>query len=279
MEWAILASLYRLDAWSWSERATDASGWLGASDLPDGIAELDTNVSPAGIARWAIADILMDFNPHLMENTLASLNPSQMNAMLDLVADRIIAAEPELSQADRDLGDGDHGLGMKRGMEAAKEALAALPSDAHCSDTLIAFGKAMTSAMGGASGVVFGTLFRAGGKAIKGKEGDFDSAALALMLTAAMEAIMARGGAKPGDKTMLDALVPAKAKAATLQDQPLSATLPEVAQAAEDGRDASKDLIATMGRAKTLGERSLGFPDAGACSVAIILRTMADYCS
>lgn len=205
-----------------------------------------------------------------------SLNPAEAKAMLHRVADVIIESEPLLSQADRDLGDGDHGLGMQRGMRAAKEALDAEESFDEAGKVFATMGKAMMSSMGGASGVVFGSMFRAGGKAMKG-ETDLTSAGLAATLSAAAESVMQRGGAKLGDKTMLDALIPAAEKAAEVSGQPLHEALGAIADAAEAGKEASKDLIATMGRAKTLGERSLGFPDAGACSVSIILRTMADF--
>ena len=204
-----------------------------------------------------------------------TLTPSEAKAMLHAVADAIIAAEPLLSQADRDLGDGDHGIGMSRGMNAAKEALDAEEFEG-VDKVFATVGKAMMSSMGGASGVVFGTMYRAGGKAMKG-ETDLTTAGLAETLAAAAVAISDRGGAKAGDKTMLDALIPAAEKAAEVKDQPLSESLATIADAAEAGRDASKALIATMGRAKTLGERSIGFPDAGACSVAIMLRTMSDF--
>jgi dihydroxyacetone kinase-like protein len=206
-----------------------------------------------------------------------SISPEQTRAMLLLVADRIIAAEPELSEADRRLGDGDHGIGMQRGMEAAKLKLAETPGDATVADLFGAAGMAMMSSMGGASGVVFGSLFRAGTKALKDSPERFDSAGLAALLQAATETIMKRGGAKPGDKTMLDALVPAAEASAGLTALPISEALDQAAAASEKGRDDSCAMVATMGRAKTLGERSVGHPDAGACSVAIILRSMADF--
>lgn len=204
-----------------------------------------------------------------------SLTPAEAKAMLHRVADAIIEAEPLLSQADRDLGDGDHGIGMARGMNAAKEALDAEEFEG-VDKVFKAVGQAMMSSMGGASGVVFGTMFRAGGKAMKG-ETTLTASGLAETLSAAAAGIADRGGAKPGDKTMLDALVPAAEKAAEVRDQPLHSALSAIADAAEAGKEASKDLIATMGRAKTLGERSVGFPDAGAVSVSIILRTMSDF--
>ncbi|MDH4454404.1 MAG: dihydroxyacetone kinase subunit DhaL [Verrucomicrobiota bacterium] len=203
------------------------------------------------------------------------LSPNQVRLMMLRVADAIIEAEPLLSQADRDLGDGDHGLGMKRGMEAVKAQLEPMePSSVE--QVFVSTGTAMMTSMGGASGAIFGTVFRAGGKALAGRA-VFDSEGLALLLEAALEGVMKRGGAKPGDKTMIDAVAPAAAKARESITLPLPTALTAVAAAAEAGKEASKAMIAQFGRAKTLGEACLGFPDAGACSVVIMLSTMRDY--
>ena len=203
------------------------------------------------------------------------LSPNQVRLMMLRVADAIIEAEPLLFQADRDLGDGDHGLGMKRGMEAVKAQLEPMePSSVE--QVFVSTGTAMMTSMGGASGAIFGTVFRAGGKALAGRA-VFDSEGLALLLEAALEGVMKRGGAKPGDKTMIDAVAPAAAKARESITLPLPTALTAVAAAAEAGKEASKAMIAQFGRAKTLGEACLGFPDAGACSVVIMLSTMRDY--
>ncbi|HBJ85002.1 MAG: dihydroxyacetone kinase subunit DhaL [Prosthecobacter sp.] len=203
------------------------------------------------------------------------LSPNQVRLMMLRVADAIIEAEPMLSQADRDLGDGDHGLGMKRGMEAVKAQLEPMePSSIE--QVFVTTGTAMMTSMGGASGAIFGTVFRAGGKALTGRDA-FASEGLALLLEAALEGVMKRGGAKPGDKTMIDAVAPAAAKARESITLPLPAALTAVAAAAEAGKEASKAMIAQFGRAKTLGEACIGFPDAGACSVVIMLNTMRDY--
>lgn len=203
------------------------------------------------------------------------LKPNQVRLMMMQVAEAIIVAEPMLSQADRDLGDGDHGLGMKRGMEAVKTQLGGLdPSSVE--QVFVTTGTAMMTSMGGASGAIFGTVFRAGGKALAGRA-TFDSEGLALLLEAALEGVMKRGGAKPGDKTMIDAVAPAAAKARESIGLSLTDALKAVAQAAADGTEASKAMIAQFGRAKTLGEACLGFPDAGALSVTIMLSTMRDY--
>ena len=203
-----------------------------------------------------------------------TLSKDEVKDMLLLVADRIIENEPMLSEADRNLGDGDHGFGMKRGMEAVKEKLAGGVDSIE--KAFANTGMAMMSSMGGASGAIFGTLWRNGGKALAGREA-FDSQALADLIKAGLEGVMARGGAKPGDKTMIDALHPAMLKAEEVAGQPLPEAITAVAQAATDGREASKAMIATMGRAKTLGEQSIGFPDAGACSVVVIFDAMKEY--
>jgi dihydroxyacetone kinase-like protein len=206
-----------------------------------------------------------------------SLSIEETAAMMVSVADKIIESEPILTDADRALGDGDHGVGMERGMKAVKEKLAE-GGFASVDKVFMAVGMAMMSSMGGASGAIFGTLFRGGGKAIGASE-TLDAAGLARLLNVGCEGVMQRGGAKPGDKTMIDALAPAGSKAAELEGGPLDLALDAAAAAAEAGRDASEAMIATMGRAKTLGEASIGKPDAGAVSVAIILRQMADFVS
>jgi len=203
------------------------------------------------------------------------LKPNQVRLMMLQVADAIIAAEPMLSQADRDLGDGDHGLGMQRGMEAVKKQLEPMEPTS-VEQVFVTTGTAMMTSMGGASGAIFGTVYRAGGKALAGRD-SFDSEGLALLLEAALEGVMKRGGAKPGDKTMIDAVAPAAAKARESVALPLNEALQAVAAAAEAGKEVSKDMIAQFGRAKTLGEACLGFPDAGACSVVIMLITMRDF--
>lgn len=196
--------------------------------------------------------------------------------MLLFTADRVIAAEPELSAADRALGDGDHGLGMQRGMKAVQAKLADLPADATIEQLFMTTGMAMLSSMGGASGALFGTLFRAGGKAVGGSE-SLDGPGLAGFFNAALEGVQTRGKAKPGDKTMIDALAPAASAAVAQGAAGVGQVAAAAAKAAAEGRDASKDLVATMGRAKSLGQGSIGHPDAGACSVAIICQAFADH--
>ncbi len=203
------------------------------------------------------------------------LNKEDVKAMLLLAADRIITAEPELSEADRNLGDGDHGLGMQRGMTAVKEKLNA--GEAETIDKSFAnTGMAMMSSMGGASGAIFGTFFRNGGKALSGKE-SFDAEGLAVFLRAGVDGVKSRGGAAVGDKTVVDAMEPAAVKAAEVSTLSLPEAITAVAAAAEGGLEASKALVAKFGRAKTLGDGCIGFPDAGAMSVTVIINAFKDY--
>ena len=204
-----------------------------------------------------------------------NLDLSDTIEMVKQVALSIIDSEPLLTDADRNLGDGDHGLGMERGMKAVIEKIES-SSFNQISDVFKSAGMAMMSSMGGASGALFGTLFRNGGKALDGKE-TLNSEGLKSFLNAANEGVKSRGGASPGDKTMIDALEPAAQKASENISLPLYELISLVSQAADKGKEESKDMIATMGRAKTLGERSLGHPDAGACSVAIILKSMSEF--
>lgn len=204
----------------------------------------------------------------------ASLTKDEVKAMLILACDRIIAAEPMLSEADRNLGDGDHGLGMQRGMNAAKEKLA--PEIDSIEKTFSTVGMAMMSSMGGASGAIFGTYFRNGGKALAGKE-TFDAAGLAAFLKAGVDGVKQRGSAAVGDKTCVDAMEPAAVKAEEVAGLPLNEAIQAVADAAVAGKEASKAMVAKFGRAKTLGEACIGFPDAGACSVVVIIEAFRDF--
>ena len=205
----------------------------------------------------------------------ASLSKDEVKAMLILACERVIAAEPMLSEADRNLGDGDHGLGMQRGMTAAKEKLEAADAES-IEKAFSSVGMAMMSSMGGASGAIFGTFFRNGGKALAGKDA-FDAAGLAAFLKAGVDGVKQRGGAAVGDKTCVDAMEPAANKAAEVVGQSLPEAIQAVTDATIAGKDASKAMIAKFGRAKTLGEACIGFPDAGACSVVVIIEAFRDF--
>ncbi|UJF18486.1 dihydroxyacetone kinase subunit L [Vibrio sp. SS-MA-C1-2] len=195
--------------------------------------------------------------------------------MMLLVANKMVSSEPHLTKLDQAIGDGDHGIGMERGFSAVSELLSSDYQPENVSKLMIKIGSTMMATMGGASGAIFGTLFRAGGKAIKGKN-ELDIPTFSLFLDAGLEAIYQRGGAKPGDKTMIDALVVAMNKSKQLTGN-FEDNIQELATIAMNGAESTKQMIATTGKAKTLGERSLGHPDPGAVSMALILEFMAEF--
>lgn len=203
------------------------------------------------------------------------MNGDAVKAMMEAAARAIIANVDVLSEADRATGDGDHGVGMRRGFEAALDALAGLTSPTP-EQVMKAVGTAIMAKGGGASGAIFGTLFRSGAKALERKT-DLDGAGLAAFLATASEAVQKRGGVTVGQKTMVDALAPAAEAASGVAD--LKEALSRAATAAEQGVEATKGMLATTGKARSLGERSLGHIDPGALSVSIILRAMRDHIS
>lgn len=195
-----------------------------------------------------------------------------VKAMMLAVAQAIIDNVDVLSEADRATGDGDHGVGMRRGFEAAQDAIMALQAPTP-EQVMKAAGTAIMAKGGGASGAIFGTLFRAGSKALEGKD-RLDAAGFAQFLAVASEAVQKRGGVITGQKTMVDALAPAAV--ASADGSSLAESMSRAAQAAEAGVEATRHMLATTGKARSLGERSLGHIDPGALSVSIILRAMRD---
>lgn len=204
----------------------------------------------------------------------AGLGATDAVAMLQAVARAVIDRVDVLTDADLAIGDGDHGIGMRRGFEAALVALDAGPATIDAA--FRSAGMAIMAHTGGAAGAVFGTLFTSGAKAFAGAE-QVDADGMRRFLAAAQEGVAKRGGVTEGQKTMLDAL--AQAARACGDTASLAACLAAAAQGAEAGVEATKAMIATTGKARSLGERSLGHPDPGAISVAIILSAMRDFVS
>lgn len=207
------------------------------------------------------------------------MNVIETKALLLYTAEKMVDSEPMLTELDLKIGDGDHGLGMQRGFAAVRDLLkseSCQPKD--IGELFLTAGTKMMASMGGASGAIFGTLFRAGGKAIAGQE-TFNADVLSQFLTAGSAAVFARGGAKPGDKTMMDALVAAEKQAELVKNDGLKEALASVAKAAEEGAESTRNQVAVFGRAKSLGERSLGYVDPGAVSMSLILKYMTEFVS
>ncbi|HXM03714.1 MAG TPA: dihydroxyacetone kinase subunit DhaL [Chthoniobacterales bacterium] len=183
-----------------------------------------------------------------------------------------------LSEIDGAIGDGDHGINMSKGFALAKTRLA--EQTISVSDGLALIGKTLMTEIGGAMGPIYGTFFIQMSLQAKNKPA-IDAEVFGAMLAAARKGVEELGGAKPGDKTIMDTLVPAQEKyqAATGTGSSFGQALQEMAGAAESGKDSTRDLVARIGRASRLGERSRGTLDAGATSCALILRTFANVLS
>jgi len=195
--------------------------------------------------------------------------------LTELGAD-IRAQADHLTQLDAAIGDGDHGINMHRGFDAVGKALAAQDGSVPPGKILVLAGKTLVSTVGGASGPLWGSFFRAAGRSL-GDAPSFEAPALADALDAGIKSVQDLGAAVAGDKTMVDALLPA---AAALRDGlsgggTVAAALDAAATAAEQGARATVPLQARKGRASYLGERSVGHEDPGAASAALVLRALA----
>ncbi|KPC60963.1 dihydroxyacetone kinase [Streptomyces chattanoogensis] len=171
-----------------------------------------------------------------------------------------------LTELDSAIGDADHGNNMQRGFVAVVKVLEADRPEAP-GGVLVAAGRQLISSVGGASGPLYGSLLRRSGKAL-GEAAQVTREELRAGLQAGVDAVAQLGGAAPGDKTMLDALVPAVAA--------LGTSFEEAATAAEEGALATVPMLARKGRASYLGERSIGHQDPGATSSALLFAALAE---
>jgi len=182
-------------------------------------------------------------------------------------ADAIEAARDELCRLDAAAGDGDHGVTMALAARAVRQALEGAP-DASDRELLVKIATAMGS-VGGASGPIYASGLLAIANTLDGlPAGPMTAPKMLALGEAAENAISALGHARPGDKTILDALHPAVEALRKGQD------LGAAARAAREGAEATTEMVAAVGRASRLGERSRGFADPGATSLALILESM-----
>lgn len=205
------------------------------------------------------------------------MTTKQVREMLLACADRIIRNEPYLTKVDSEIGDGDHGIGMKNGMQAAKAYLEKAEDEKNVYALYANMAEVMQEAMGGASGMIFSTLF-AGNAAEKAPAEVIQPAELANQMKDGLKAIQDLGHAQVGDKTMVDALSPAVdamlANCDSFEEMFLAGK-----EAAFEGMEKTKDYVARFGRAKSLMERAIGHQDAGATSTWLIFVEMYDYIS
>ncbi|MCC7281758.1 MAG: dihydroxyacetone kinase subunit L [Acetobacteraceae bacterium] len=194
------------------------------------------------------------------------MDQQQRARLVRAVAGAVIAAADHLTALDQAIGDGDHGVNMKRGCEAVLGDLDAITAKP-LPDMLKAIGMALVMKVGGASGPLYGTLFLELGKALPGAPARGD---VACAFASAIRGVMARGKSEPGQKTMLDVLVPTAAALAGGAD---GAALKA---AAGDAAAATVPMQAIRGRASFLGPRSVGHMDPGAASSALMIKALVD---
>ncbi len=207
-----------------------------------------------------------------------TLTRDQLVALLDSVAADMIRDKDELTTLDAELGDGDLGRTTEWGFTAIREALAGeAGAEPDMGKLLFKCGKAFADKAPSSFGALMGAAFMKGGMALKGKT-TAELADIAGAVQTALDALMERGGAKLGDKTMLDAMHPAiQAMRAQSADAALGAFFEAAAQAAQRGAEETQHMQSQIGRASWQGERSAGKMDPGARAIAMMLAAAARH--
>jgi phosphoenolpyruvate---glycerone phosphotransferase subunit DhaL len=209
---------------------------------------------------------------HIMSEVIT---PPQMLQAMEAVCDIIEDRKDYLSDLDGAIGDGDHGVNMAKCFRLVKEKLAETPGEEF--ETILKnVGMVVLNSVGGAMGALYGTFFMRLSQAVAGKN-ELGLNDLVRMFQAAEIGILDIGKAKVGDKTLIDTLSPS-VRALEKDGQagtPLGEALTNFEQAAKTGMESTTDLVAKMGRASRLGERTRGHQDAGATSCFFILQAMA----
>ncbi|TIN47967.1 MAG: dihydroxyacetone kinase subunit L [Mesorhizobium sp.] len=207
---------------------------------------------------------------------MTSIDAAGLKTMFDAIAVAIEADKDRLCQLDGVIGDADHGIAMALGFGAVRDALAPLDVSATEPTVLLnTAAKSFLNAVGASSGPLYATAFMRGAAAVKGKA-TLAGVDVVALFQAMAQGIQDRGKAEIGEKTMVDAWLPAAqaAAAAHAAGKTLSESLAAALEAAERGAEATKDMIAAKGRSSRLGERSLGHIDPGAASAVTVIGAM-----
>ncbi|MER8789866.1 dihydroxyacetone kinase subunit DhaL [Mesorhizobium sp. M0983] len=208
---------------------------------------------------------------------MTSIDSAGLKRMFDEIAAAIDADKDRLCQLDGVIGDADHGIAMALGFGAVREALAQLDLAATGPTALLNTAAKSFLNAGASSGPLYATAFMRAAAAVKGKA-ILEDADIIAMLRAMAQGIQDRGKAELGEKTMVDAWLPAAQAAGAAQEagKTLLESLETALAAAERGAEATKDMIAAKGRSSRLGERSLGHMDPGAASAVTIIKAIRD---
>ena len=241
-----------------------------------GLTVAGTRPAPVGALsdgpRHRAAAVAADSAPRASEATgHPRLSVAQSGDIVAELAAVIVANKAHLSEVDGLIGDGDHGINMAKGFGRAAERLSGQPLDG----AFLVLSDVLMSEIGGSMGPLYGFMFRDMGRTIRDRTA-IDADGFLTMLQTGLSAVTATGAAKVGDKTLIDCLDPAIAAFDAARPDGFAASLRAMARAAQQGRDSTVDMVAKLGRAARLGERSRGVPDAGATSCCLILTTLAD---
>lgn len=199
------------------------------------------------------------------------MNTEKLIAVMHRIAEKIESEKDFLTELDNVIGDGDHGINLARGFGEVEKKLDAL-ADKEPAEVFKSVGMTLVSTVGGASGPLYGTGFMKLGMLLKGKP-EIGMADFLEAFQAAIEGIQARGKSVKGEKTMLDAMIPAKEAMESVwnETQDASKAFESGIKAAWEGVEYTKTIAATKGRASYLGERSIGHQDPGATSFSMML--------
>ena len=202
------------------------------------------------------------------------MNLDKLKKTILNVSKDLAGREEELCMLDSHVGDGDHGITIKKGFT---NIIKMMDSDSTGSahDFLFEAGLAFSDTAGGVIGPIMASFFFGMAEAIDPGKKEYDTKDIYAMFSCGMKQIQELGGARPGDRTMLDALGPAMETLEKYVDSPMAEALEKMAQSAYDGAMSTKDMVAKTGRARYLGEASKGYIDAGSMSMYYFLRTFA----
>lgn len=206
------------------------------------------------------------------------MDAKQVKNLLMAAAVMFKEKRDELAKLDSVIGDGDHGISMARGAAAAFRKLDHMPDQEPMAEYFKIYGRTLIAEIGGAIGPLFGVIFTEFGKCTRDLD-ELTAGAYAKALEGCLQKIMEFGGAKPNDKTMVDALYPAAqaAREAAGRSCSLTETAAKAAEAAKEGMKQTIPMRSRRGRSKYLQEKSIGHQDAGATSVYLLLNRMAGY--
>ena len=212
-----------------------------------------------------------------MSENVMHLTGTDCQAVVGRMQAAIRSNRTHLSELDAALGDGDHGVNLHNALHEANEGVMALVEPLP-HEVFALVGSTVRNQMGGAAGAIFGSFFTGGSRAIQDRT-EVGLTEIASFFAAGIDKVQKRGKAVAGDKTILDALIPAAAilDRAAANGDPFVAAVTAAAEAAQAGATATKEMVAQHGRAKFLGDRALGHQDAGATSMALMVTAWAEF--